>query len=77
MKGAVNFHEPVDPVKLRLPTYNFIIKHPMDLSTVKKKLLCNLYNNVNDFIADMDLIFFNCRTFNGVESPFGKMGLEI
>ncbi|MCO5593611.1 hypothetical protein L7F22_047626 [Adiantum nelumboides] len=32
------FLEPVDPVKLNLPDYYQIIKSPMDLGTVKKKL---------------------------------------
>ncbi len=29
------FLEPVDPVKLNIPTYHQVIKHPMDLGTVR------------------------------------------
>lgn len=32
------FHEPVDPVKLNIPDYHNIIKKPMDMSTVEKRL---------------------------------------
>lgn len=32
------FLQPVDPVTLKIPTYCDIIKHPMDLGTVKTQL---------------------------------------
>jgi hypothetical protein len=37
------FHLPVDTVKLRLPDYFTIIKKPMDLGTIKKRLDHNYY----------------------------------
>jgi hypothetical protein len=37
------FHLPVDTVKLRLPDYFDIIKKPMDLGTIKKRLDNNYY----------------------------------
>lgn len=38
-KMAASFLAPVDPVKLNIPDYLTLIKHPMDLGTVEKKLL--------------------------------------
>ena len=29
------FHEPVDPIKLGIPDYLVIVKHPMDFGTIK------------------------------------------
>ena len=37
------FHLPVDAIKLRLPDYFTIIKRPMDLGTIKKRLDNNYY----------------------------------
>ena len=34
------FEEPVDPVKLGLPDYFDVIKHPMDLGTVRRRYVC-------------------------------------
>jgi hypothetical protein len=36
--GRWVFSEPVDPVKLGIPDYFDVIKHPMDLGTVKAQL---------------------------------------
>lgn len=35
IKNANIFHYPVDPVKLGIPDYFDVIKHPMDFSTIK------------------------------------------
>lgn len=35
IKNANIFHYPVDPIKLGIPDYFDVIKHPMDLSTIK------------------------------------------
>ncbi len=36
----------------------------MDLGTVKKNLNNNLYETVEDFLKDIDLIWTNCKTYN-------------
>lgn len=43
------FDEPVDPVKHECPNYFDVIKHPMDLSTMDKKLLNTDCNNPLNF----------------------------
>ena len=47
------FFEPVDPVKLGIPDYFDIIKHPMDFGTVKNNLQNNKYLKAQEFLADI------------------------
>lgn len=58
------FHTPVDPDKLGLPDYYDIIKQPMDMTTIKKKLDQQLYKSAKDVLHDFDLMFQNCYTYN-------------
>ena len=63
-KLAFPFLTPVDWNSLTLPSYPSIIKKPMDLSTVAKKLENDKYKRVEKFFADLYLIWDNCQTFN-------------
>jgi len=63
-RWAGPFNIPVDPVALNIPDYFLIIKHPMDFGTVKSKLESGQYEDVNDFCADMNLVFSNACTYN-------------
>ncbi|OMO93561.1 hypothetical protein COLO4_16829 [Corchorus olitorius] len=58
------FNSPVDVVKLNLPDYFSVIKHPMDLGTVKKKLASGQYSSPFDFAADVRLTFSNALAYN-------------
>ncbi|TVU29378.1 hypothetical protein EJB05_20942 [Eragrostis curvula] len=58
------FNEPVDAKKLNIPDYRDIIKHPMDLGTIKKKLDSGSYSSPLDFAADVRLTFNNAMTYN-------------
>ncbi|XP_023530517.1 transcription factor GTE8 isoform X1 [Cucurbita pepo subsp. pepo] len=58
------FNTPVDVVKLNLPDYFTVIKHPMDLGTVKSKLSSGAYSSPLDFLADVKLTFSNAMTYN-------------
>ena len=49
---------------MNLIDYPIIIKHPMDLSTIKKKLKSSKYKIINDFIDDIQLIWDNCKLYN-------------
>lgn len=72
-KDAVLFLHPVDPIALNVPTYFSIIKHPMDISTIEKKIQGQLYIGVDQIKQDYDLMFNNCLTFNGQVSPVAIM----
>ncbi|XP_041826151.1 bromodomain-containing protein 3-like isoform X2 [Melanotaenia boesemani] len=58
------FYLPVDAKALGLPDYHEIIKYPMDLNTVKKKMDGGEYKDVQQFAADVRLIFSNCYKYN-------------
>ncbi|KAK3158386.1 hypothetical protein QOZ80_2AG0136510 [Eleusine coracana subsp. coracana] len=58
------FNVPVDVDKLNIPDYRDIIKHPMDLGTVKLKLDSGSYKSPLDFAADVRLTFNNAMTYN-------------
>ena len=68
---------PVDPVLLGIPDYPNIIKHPMDLNTVGKKLSSNQYSSQLEFEEDISLIWTNAMTYNAPSSPVYKMTEEI
>ena len=47
----------------------------MDLGTIKKKLQYNVYKDATEFIDDVELVFYNCRTYNGTTSEVGQIGV--
>ena len=65
---AAEFLKPVDFKALGLDDYPLIIKHPMDLSTVKRKLRSSKYSSLAEVFADINLIWENCRTYNQKDS---------
>ncbi|XP_033218904.1 bromodomain adjacent to zinc finger domain protein 2B-like isoform X9 [Belonocnema kinseyi] len=58
----------------QFPTYKKIIKTPMDLSTIKKRLQDSVYKARDEFCADVRQMFINCEVFNEDDSPVGKAG---
>ena len=71
------FEQPVDPVALDLPDYFDIIKEPMDLSTILKRLLTNHYTKVIEFHKDICLMFTNAHTYNDPDSELITSSLEL
>ncbi|XP_036834334.1 bromodomain testis-specific protein isoform X5 [Oncorhynchus mykiss] len=58
------FRTPVDAVGLHIPDYYTIIKTPMDLSTIKKRLQNNYYCKALECIQDFNKLFTNCYVYN-------------
>ncbi|CAG2109239.1 unnamed protein product, partial [Medioppia subpectinata] len=58
------FTAPVDSVKLKLPDYHNIIRQPMDLGTIKKRLENCYYYNASEAIEDFKTMFTNCYVYN-------------
>ncbi|KDQ63029.1 hypothetical protein JAAARDRAFT_29020 [Jaapia argillacea MUCL 33604] len=69
MPEGLLFARPVDPVADGCPTYYDEIAHPMDFATMTEKLNKNEYPSMEDFAADMELVFSNCRKFNPALTP--------
>ncbi|KAJ6260308.1 hypothetical protein Dda_4533 [Drechslerella dactyloides] len=74
---AYPFYNPVDPVALEIPDYFKVIKKPMDMSEIQRKLNHNEYNNANEFEVDIRLMFNNCYKFNPPDSPVYKCGKAL
>uniref|UniRef100_A0A8C0BQ78 RING-type E3 ubiquitin transferase n=1 Tax=Buteo japonicus TaxID=224669 RepID=A0A8C0BQ78_9AVES len=68
-----------DPVPPTVPDYYKIIKKPMDLSTIKKRLeeTNSFYTKPEDFVADFRLIFQNCAEFNEPDSEVADAGMKL
>ncbi|XP_012278663.1 bromodomain-containing protein 4 isoform X2 [Orussus abietinus] len=58
------FQQPVDARKLNLPDYHKIIKQPMDLGTIKKRLENTYYWSGKECIQDFNTMFTNCYVYN-------------
>ena len=58
------FREKVDPERDGAPDYYTIIKQPMDLTTIRKKLNSNEYKSIEQWIDDMNLIWKNAKLYN-------------
>lgn len=76
-KSSGPFLEPVDIVKFNIPDYPNFVKHPMDLGTVQAKVNSQQYSTIDEFVADVRLIFSNCYAFNGHDSPVSTMATEL
>ena len=61
---AVPFRSPVDPNALGIPDYFEIIKKPMDMSGIKRKLDTGAYTDPWEYINDVFLMFENAWVYN-------------
>ena len=68
MKHQKNPHElfniPVDPVALLIPDYEKVVKHPMDLGLIKRRLENGEYRTTSEYANDVRLVFDNAQRFN-------------
>lgn len=76
-RAAIPFEKPVDTVKLNIPHYHQIIKRPMDLASIKKRLKNNYYWSAAECIYDFDTMFANCYRFNDPSTPVVQMAKEL
>jgi len=71
------FNTPVDPIELGLPDYFEVIKRPMDLGTIKKRLENGCYHSIEDYQGDVCLSFDNAMLYNPEGSVVWNMASEM
>ena len=71
------FNVPVDPVELGLPDYFEIIKKPMDLGSIHKRLDAGGYHDIANFKTDTSLVFDNAMAYNEEGSVVYDMANEL
>ncbi|XP_045147977.1 bromodomain testis-specific protein [Echinops telfairi] len=71
------FQKPVDAVKMGLPDYYAIIKNPMDLTTIKKRLEHKYYLKASECIDDFNTMFSNCYLYNKPENDVVSMAQTL
>ncbi|XP_038705116.1 uncharacterized protein LOC120000988 isoform X2 [Tripterygium wilfordii] len=69
------FCEPVDPEEL--PDYHDIVDHPMDFSTVRKKLDGGAYSYLEQFEKDICLICSNAMEYNAPDTIYFRQARSI
>lgn len=74
---STEFRQPVDHVGLGLEDYLNIVKNPIDLSTVHKKLHSNKYRVVEECLDDLQMIWDNCKVYNAMGSWIWKLADKL
>ncbi|XP_008640761.1 PREDICTED: bromodomain-containing protein 1 isoform X3 [Corvus brachyrhynchos] len=66
------------PVNLKeVPDYLDHIKHPMDFSTMRKRLEAQGYKNLAEFEEDFNLIIDNCMKYNAKDTIFYRAAVRL
>ncbi|XP_069950430.1 peregrin isoform X4 [Cherax quadricarinatus] len=69
------FAEPVDLVEVH--DYLDVVKHPMDLSTMRQKAQTHQYSDVDQFASDFELMIDNCLIYNAKETIFYRTAVKL
>ncbi|XP_058793130.1 transcription initiation factor TFIID subunit 1-like isoform X2 [Phymastichus coffea] len=68
MPQAVPFLKPVNKNLVGSKDYYHIVKNPMDLDTISKKIAMHKYRRRAEILKDFQLIYDNCVLYNGQNS---------
>lgn len=74
---AYHFYYPVDAESLGLRDYHEIVKHPMDLDTIKKKMDAREYRKPEQFASDVRLMLHNSFRYNPPDHDVNKCGKKL
>lgn len=68
----------LDPVSAKdVPDYFDVIKHPMDMSLMMKKIKVGAYTELKAFSSDVYLMCGNCFNYNGPDTQYYKCAEHI
>ncbi|KAK8826641.1 hypothetical protein WA538_006100 [Blastocystis sp. DL] len=71
------FRSPVNWKEMNLPDYPIIIKQPMDLGTIDRRLKKEYYKTPAEYVTDMRLVYHNCMTYNAEGSELYEIGKQF
>lgn len=57
--------------------YLDVVKHPMDLSTMRQKAETHQYRTIDQFASDFELMIDNCLTYNAKETIFYRTAVKL
>ena len=75
IENSYAFHKPVNKAKYK--DYYDLIKNPIDLETIKNKIITKKYKTREQFISDFNLLYSNCETYNGPNHSYTKTAEKI
>lgn len=75
IKDAQHFHYPVN--NKAAPNYHNLVKHPMDLQTMREKIRNKKYHLRSEFMTDMQLIRDNSKLYNGEHSFYTQVADKL
>lgn len=67
----------IDWIKMDLPSYPKVVKKPMDLSTLRKRLNDGEYSTADKFREEFKLMIRNCFAFNPPKNPVHEAGKAL
>jgi hypothetical protein len=71
------FSHPVDPIGDNCPNYFDMIHNPMDLGTTRHKLESDQYSSVEQWRADVELVWTNALTYYGNKSLLSVLAKQL
>lgn len=71
------FHEPVNWKEYGLFDYPKIVATPMDMGTIQGFLHKQKYSHPSNFVADMRLVWSNCKLYNADDSEFHALAQRL
>ena len=74
-KPSYPFLKPVDPKEV--PDYYDIVKKPMDMTTMERKLFAGAYGSPKELVMDLQLIYNNCHKYNKEDSIYVRAAKEM
>ena len=60
------------PCKKTYPQYYNVVKNPIDMETINKRIKTKFYKTLEEFNADVNLMFDNCKLYNNPKSVLYK-----